>query len=95
MSEPLDPAVQAEIDQIMKAHEQSRGPSLMEMHQQKKAKQEAAAAASRSGSQKKRAWNWNRDRDLDSGRGVDKNALSRIYGEASSDLMDKFQGGFG
>jgi hypothetical protein len=97
-SEALDPAVRAEIEQIMQAHEQSRGPSLMEMHQQKKkAEKDAAAiaATNRGSSSRKAAWKWNRDRDLESGRGVDRNALNRVYGEASSDLKNKFHGGFG
>jgi hypothetical protein len=95
---PLDPAVRAEIEQIMQAHEEARGPSLMEIHQEKKkAEREAAnaAAAAAQGGSKKAGWKWNRDRDLGSDRGVDRDALNRVYGEASSDLKNKFQGGFG
>lgn len=86
--EVLDPAVQAEIDDIVKRHEDSRGPSLMELHRQKKAQE------SKEGSDKK-SWGWNRDKDLDDGRRVDKKALNMVLGGASSDLKKKFHGGFG
>lgn len=86
---PMDPSIKAEIDEIMNAHEQARGPSLMEAHLQKKAEE------SKQSSGKKASWKWSRDKDLDSGRNVDKNALNMILGGASSDLKSKFQGGFG
>jgi Protein of unknown function (DUF3752) len=88
----LDPAVEAEIRRIMQVHEQARGPSLMEIHQQKKKEEAESAAGTAKGST---AWKWNRDKDLDFGRSVDKNALDRIYGSAATDLKGKFQGGFG
>jgi hypothetical protein len=87
-AKPMDPAVRAEIDAIRKAHEESRGPSLLEVHREKKA-QEAKEKEGKSES-----WKWNRDKDLDSGRRVDKNALNMIFGGAGSDLKKKFQGGF-
>lgn len=87
----LDPAVEAEIRRIMQAHEQARGPSLMEIHQQKKEEAERAAGTAKGST----SWKWNRDKDLDFGRSVDKNALDRVYGNASTDLKSKFQGGFG
>jgi hypothetical protein len=87
--ELVDPSIQAEIDAIKQAHEESRGPSLLEQHREKKA-QEAEEAAG-----KQSSWKWSRDKDLDAGRRVDKNNLNMIFGGAGSDLKKKFQGGFG
>lgn len=87
-SAPIDPSMQAEMDAIMQTHEEARGPSLMELHRQKK----ATAAGQDKG---KDSWKWDRDKDLDAGRRVDKNALNMLLGGASSELKKKFQGGFG
>jgi hypothetical protein len=88
---PIHPAMQAELDAIMKAHQDARGPSLMDQHRAAKQKEKEAAAASRSG---KADWKWNRDQDLDAGRRVDKDALGMILGGAADNLKTKFQGGF-
>jgi hypothetical protein len=89
-NEKIDPTVQAEMDAIMQAHESARGPSLMEIHKQKKADERNAARKDGDIS-----WKWDRDKDLDAGRRVDKNALNMILGGASTELKNKFQGGIG
>jgi len=86
----IDPKVQAEVDEIMRAHEEARGPSLMELHRQKKAEEAAT-----NGGEKGKSWGWNREKDLDQGRRVDKKALNMIFGGAKTDLKEKFHGGFG
>ncbi len=86
---PVHPAVQAEMDAIMQAHEDARGPSLMDLHQSKKTQEKELAAASG-----KKEWKWSRDKDLDAGRRVDKDALGMILGGAADDLKSKFAGGF-
>lgn len=83
----VDPSVQAEIDAIMRAHEEARGPSLLEIHRQTKME------ANRGGGESNKSWKWARDKDLDAGRRVDKNALNMILGGASKDLKSKFHGG--
>lgn len=88
--ELIHPSIQAEIKAIKEAHEESRGPSLMEQHREKKIQEQAAAAASG----KSESWKWNRDKDLDSGRRVDKDALGMILGSAGNELKSKFHGGF-
>lgn len=88
---PIHPAMQAELDAIMKAHQDARGPSLMDQHRAAKQKEKEAASANRSG---KADWKWNRDQDLDAGRRVDKDALGMILGGAADNLKTKFQGGF-
>ena len=87
-SRAMDPKIKAEMDAIMQAHTDARGPTLVEQHRLKK-KQEKEEKAGKKGQ-----WNWNRDKDLDSGRRVDKNALHMVLGGASEDLKKKFQGGF-
>lgn len=87
----IHPSIQAEINAIKEAHEESRGPSLMDQHRERKAQEKAAAAASGNSE----SWKWNRDKDLDSGRRVDKDALGMILGSAGSELKSKFHGGFG
>lgn len=89
-SAPIHPAIQAEMDAIMQAHEDARGPSLMDQHRATKQKEKDAAA--KSGKQKE--WKWSRDKDLDAGRRVDKDALGMILGGAAVNLKTKFQGGF-
>ena len=83
----MDPSVQAQVDAIVEAHNEARGPSLMDMHRQKKAadKQKKEGGGNE--------WKWNREEDLDSGRRVDKEALRMILGGAGTGLKDKFQGG--
>ena len=88
---PVHPAVQAEMDAIMKAHENARGPSLIDLHQSQKTKEKALAAAANGGKQE---FNWSRDKDLDAGRRVDKDALGMILGGAATELKSKFAGGF-
>jgi Protein of unknown function (DUF3752) len=88
---PIDPAVQAEMNAILQAHHDSRGPSLFEEHRAAK----AAAEAEKKKSGKSNNWKWSRDRDLDEGRRVDKDALNMVMGGAATVLQSKFQGGFG
>ena len=85
---PIHPAIQAEMDSILQAHQDARGPSLMDQHRAKK-KQERNAEAG-----KKEDWKWNRENDLDAGRRVDKDALHEVLGGASDNLKTKFHGGF-
>ena len=87
----VHPAVQAEMDAIMHAHENARGPSLMDIYQSKKAQEKELAASASDGKNK---FNWSRDADLDAGRRVDKNALGMILGGAADNLKTKFAGGF-
>ncbi|GAX09885.1 hypothetical protein FisN_11Lh134 [Fistulifera solaris] len=89
--ESIHPSIQAEIQAIKEAHEESRGPSLMEQHRERKLQEQAAAAAAG----KSESWKWNREKDLDSGRRVDKDALGMILGSAGNELKSKFHGGFG
>jgi hypothetical protein len=90
MREAMDPKVKAEMDAIMAAHQEARGPTLVEQHRLKREQERNANAGGSQGGE----WNWNRDKDLDSGRRVDKNALAMVLGGASKDLKTKFQGGF-
>ncbi|EEC51774.1 predicted protein [Phaeodactylum tricornutum CCAP 1055/1] len=76
--------IQAEMDSIMQAHSDARGPSLVEQHRQRKAEVAADADDNKS-------WKWNRDNDLDSGRRVDKNALNMVLGGAAGFLEDNYQ----
>jgi hypothetical protein len=86
---PIDPTMQAEVDAIIQAHKEARGPSLMEQHRLNKAAEQAAK-----GTEKSQGFSWSRDKDLDAGRRVDKEALRMIMGGAGGELRDKFQGGF-
>ena len=88
---PVHPAVQAEMDAIMQAHENARGPSLMDLHQSKKAQEIELTSNKNNG---KKEWKWSRDKDLDAGRRVDKDALGMIMGGAAENLKTKFAGGF-
>jgi len=87
---PLDPKVQAEMDAIKQAHAESRGPSLLDQHKQKIAKEKEA----RETGDGKQEWTWNKDKNLDDGRRVDTNALNMVMGGASTELKSKFQGTF-
>jgi hypothetical protein len=87
----VHPAVQAEMDAIMHAHENARGPSLMDIYQSKKAQEKELASSAGDG---KNEFKWSRDNDLDAGRRVDKNALGMILGGAADNLKTKFAGGF-
>ena len=82
---PMDPDIHAEVEAIRHAHEEYRGQSLLELHREKKQQEK------KEGHDK---WKWSRG-DLDVGRRVDKEALKQVFGGASSDLKNKFQGGFG
>jgi hypothetical protein len=84
---PVDPKIRAEMDSIMQAHSDARGPSLVDQHRQDKAQKDQESGADKN-------WKWSRDKDLDSGRRVDKNALNMVFGGASDNLKKKFQGGF-
>jgi hypothetical protein len=84
---PVDPKIRAEMDSIMQAHSDARGPSLVEQHRQDKAQKDQESGADKN-------WKWSRDKDLDSGRRVDKNALNMVFGDATDNLKKKFQGGF-
>ena len=85
--ERIDPKVKQEMDAIMQAHADSRGPSLAEQHREK-----VKEAKAKKGSAKK--WKWNRDEDLDAGRRVDKDHLSMLLGGATTDLQKKFHGSY-
>jgi len=82
----VDPKIRAEIRAIHQAHEEARGPSLMEQHRAMK-RQEAEEKLKSSDSS---SWKWSRDNDLDAGRRVDKDALNMILGGAGKDLKTKF-----
>jgi hypothetical protein len=86
----IHPAVQAEMDAILQAHQDARGPSLMDQHRAIKSKEREAAASGG----KKKDFQWSRDKNLDDGRRVDKDALGMILGGASDNLKTKFHGGF-
>jgi hypothetical protein len=86
-AKPINPAIQAEMDAIMKAHADARGPSLVDQHREKKKLEKEAAADTNA------QWKWSRD-DLDAGRRVDKDALHMVLGGAADNLKTKFQGGF-
>ena len=88
--EIMDPQIQAQVEAIYAAHNEARGPSLMDQHRVKVTEERAAKAADG-----KEGFGWNRDKDLDAGRRVDKEALKMILGGASNELKDKFQGGYG
>jgi hypothetical protein len=85
--QPVDSTVKAEIDHIMNAHNEARGPSLMDEHKRLKAEQIQKDAGNQ-------GWKWDRDKDLDAGRRVDKNALQMVLGGAADGLKSKFAGGF-
>jgi hypothetical protein len=87
----ISDSVRAEIMAIRQAHEEARGPSLMEQHREAQAvakKQQQLDALNNDGSDP--TWTWNRDKDLDAGRRVDKEALKMILGGAGKDLKTKF-----
>lgn len=85
---PLDPKIQKQVDDIMKLHEQARGPSLMEQHRERMEQKK------REKNQKQDGWSWSREKDLDAGRRVDKSHLHMVMGGASSELKNKFQGSY-
>ncbi|OEU21186.1 hypothetical protein FRACYDRAFT_234813 [Fragilariopsis cylindrus CCMP1102] len=88
---PVHPAVQKEMDAIMQAHQDARGPSLMDEHRSKLSMEKKQKLAAANG---KNEWKWSRDDDLDSGRRVDKDHLGMILGGAADNLKTKFKGGF-
>lgn len=85
----MDPSMQAEVDAIIQAHKDARGPTLMDQHRAKAAAEKAAKENNSNAS-----FGWSREKDLDAGRRVDKEALRLLMGGASGGLNDKFQGGF-
>jgi len=91
---PMDDNVKREVDSIIKAHEEARGPSLITQHRKKIAQEKAAKATVENNGKKGSDWNWSRDSDLDQGRRVDKNYLNMVLGGASTELRNKFQGSY-
>jgi hypothetical protein len=85
----MDPQLQKQLTQIQQSYSNSRGPSLMEMHQEKKKKDKMMRGTDTSGE-----WKWSRESDLDKGRKVDKEYLKMCMGGASTDLKNKFQGNY-
>lgn len=83
----VDPQMQQEIDALRQAHEESRGPSLLEEHRHHKQEEKKARTNNKT-------WKWDRDSDLDSGRRVDKEALNLMLGGAGRDLKSKFQSSY-
>ena len=81
--------MKVEMDAIMQAHQDARGPSLMDQHRLKKSREKESASSS-----SKNEWKWSRDKDLDAGRRCDKDALGMILGGAADNLKSKFMGGF-
>ena len=81
----VSPEVQAEMEAIAREHAAMRGPSLIELHREKKSKEREDVRG-------KGNWKWDREGDLDKGRRVDKNALHMVLGGAADNLKDKFQG---
>ncbi|KAI2510530.1 Protein of unknown function (DUF3752) [Fragilaria crotonensis] len=86
---PIDPSVQAEVDAIIQAHREARGPTLIDQHRAK-----AAAEKANKEKESNPSFGWSREKDLDAGRRVDKDALRLLMGGAGGGLSDKFQGGF-
>lgn len=85
---PIHPAIQAEMDAILQAHQDARGPSLIDQHRSKIQQEKLQKAGEEKG------WKWSRDKDLDEGRRVDKDALHMVLGGAKTNLKTKFHGGF-
>jgi hypothetical protein len=79
------------MDAIMQAHQDARGPSLMDEHRSKLSKEKKQKLEAANG---KNEWKWSRDDDLDAGRRVDKDHLGMILGGAADNLKTKFKGGF-
>jgi len=71
-----------QMEDVIQAHAEARGPSLIDQHRQKKAEEKKASNGD---------WKWSRD-DLDAGRRVDKKALGQVLGGAAKGLNEKFQG---
>jgi len=88
--EPVDPKVQHELNRIKQSYSSSRGPSLMEMHQEKKKQAQQQTELKPQGGE----WKWDREKDLEKGRKIDKEYLKMVMGGASTDLKTKFQGDF-
>ncbi|KAL7540125.1 hypothetical protein ACHAXR_010942 [Thalassiosira sp. AJA248-18] len=88
-AQPINPEVLEEVNAIQKAYEESRGPSLLDAHQQMQHETKQQQQG------QKKDWKWSRDKDLDDGRRVDKNALHLVLGGASTELKSKFQGSLG
>jgi hypothetical protein len=59
----MDPSMQAEVDAIIQAHKDARGPTLMDQHLAKTAAEKAAKQNNSNPS-----FGWSREKDLDAGR---------------------------
>jgi hypothetical protein len=92
----MAPSVQREIQELQQSHAEAggRGPSLMDLHRDKRAQEQMEESSNRGPNGNKEKWKWNRNKDIDDGRRVDKNALSMIMGGASENLGTKFARGF-
>ena len=83
---PVNPAIQKQMEELAEAHKAARGPSLMDQHREKKRVEKEEKRMKKGGEK----WGWSRD-DLDAGRRVDKEALKVVMG-GSKELANKFQG---
>ena len=70
----MHPKIQQEINQIKQSYSNSRGPSLMEMHQERK---KNLALEKQQQQSQGGEWKWNREKDLEKGRTIDKEYLNR------------------
>lgn len=90
VNESIVPAANPEADDKMRRQmerlRQSRGPSLLEQHQQRLA--DEAKAAGKADKTKAKAV-WDRDRDLGASRGMSNDAATKII-EASKSINSKF-----
>jgi len=84
-AEKIDPEVQRQMEELQREHDEIRGPSLMDLHRDKKQQEKEEKAKA-----KGEKWGWSR-KDLDSGRRVDKNNLKNLM-NGKEGLRDKFQG---
>jgi len=88
----VDPKIQQELQDIKQNYIHSRGPSLMEMHQERKRNQQQQQR--QQGGGRGGDFQWNREKDLERGRTIDTQRLQKIMGSASTDLKTKFQGDY-
>jgi len=90
MSSGVSSETQEEMKRLAKEHTEKRGPSLVDLHRQKKQKEKEKSKEQGAGRGSR--FNWNRENDLDAGRRVDKNYLAMVLGGAKDGLQDKFHG---
>ena len=81
----VDPEVQRQMEELQREHDEMRGPSLMDLHRDKKQMEKEEKAKAKGGK-----WDWSR-KELDAGRRVDKNNLKNLM-NGKEGLRDKFQG---